>query len=66
MAAAGVRKNEPATMVRMKGRPKRAKGWRTRLRRYQAAMALWFPAVRNGLVEKVGDMLDTLGTREES
>ena len=45
-------------MVRMKGRPKRTNGWRTRLRRYQAAMADWFPSVRNGLVEKAGDIVD--------
>lgn len=37
MAVAGVRKKEPATMVRMKGSPKRRKGCFAREERYREA-----------------------------
>lgn len=54
IAVAGVRKNDPATIVAMKGSPKRANGCRASWRRYLPAIVFESAAERNFLFEKAG------------
>ena len=52
MAVAGVKKKDPATMVAMKGSPKRRNGCLFRAERYFAAMVLDWLVERNFLFGK--------------
>lgn len=58
MAVAGVRKNEPATIVAMKGKPKSAKGCFVRRDRYRAAMVFASADERNFLLEKTAMLMN--------